>query len=81
MMAAMAGQTPAGIPAMTGTMKMVAYTYYDLATGNILKMDGDMVMTVQMQGGANPQMPQNMQMNITAKMSLTQVKDEKPAGK
>ncbi|MGC8785268.1 MAG: hypothetical protein ACP5RN_12895 [Armatimonadota bacterium] len=81
LMAAVAGQTPGGMPSMAGVMKMVAFTYYDLATGNILKMDGDMVMTVQMQGGANPQMPQNMQMNMTAKISLTQVKDEKPAGK
>lgn len=81
LVAAMAGQTPGGMPPMTGVMKMVAFTYYDLATGNILKMDGDMVMTLQMQGGASPQTPQNMQMNMTAKMSLTQVKDEKPAGK
>ncbi|GBC95304.1 hypothetical protein HRbin16_01091 [bacterium HR16] len=81
LMAAMAGQTPAGMPPISGTMKMVAFTYYDLATGNILKMDGDLVMTVQMQGGANPQMPQNMQMNMSAKITLTQVKDEKPAGK
>ncbi|MCS6830815.1 MAG: hypothetical protein RMM08_11595 [Armatimonadota bacterium] len=81
LMAAMAGQMPAGAPPMTGTMKMVGLTYYDLTTGNILKMDGDMVMTIQMQGGGNPQMPQNMQMNMTAKMSLTQVKDEKPAGR
>ncbi len=81
LMAAMAGQSPAGIPPMTGTMKMVSYTYFDLATGNVLKMDGDMVMTVQMQGGANPQVPQNMQMNMTAKMSLIQIKDEKSEGK
>lgn len=80
LMSMMAGQSPAGMPPMTGTMKMVSYTYFDLATGNILKMDGDMVMSMQMQGG-NPQMPQNMQMNMTAKISLTQVKDEKPAGK
>lgn len=81
LMAVMAEQMPAGMPSTTGTMKMVSYTCFDLATGNILKMDGDMVMTIQMQGGANPQMPQNMQMNMTAKMSLTQVKEEKPAGK
>ncbi|MGQ9487893.1 MAG: hypothetical protein ACUVTY_08885 [Armatimonadota bacterium] len=74
LMSAMAGQMPAGVPSMTGTMKMVAYSYFDLATGNILKMDGDMVMTVQMGGGQNPQMPQSMQMNMTAKMALTQVK-------
>ncbi|GIV18100.1 MAG: hypothetical protein KatS3mg022_3535 [Armatimonadota bacterium] len=79
--AATTGQTPAGMPSMTGTMKVVSYTYFDLATGNVLKMDGDMAMTVQMQGGANPQMPQNMQMNMTAKMSLTQVREEQPAGK
>ncbi|MEJ5252355.1 MAG: hypothetical protein HPY54_02415 [Chthonomonadetes bacterium] len=77
LMSAMAGQMPAGTPAMTGTMKMVAYTYFDLATGNVLKMDGDMVMSVQMSGGQNPQMPQNMQMNMTAKMALTQVKKTK----
>lgn len=80
LMSAMAAQSPAGMPAMTGTIKMVSYTYFDLATGNMLKMDGDMVMTMQMQGN-NPQMPQSMQMNMTAKMSLTQVKEEKPAGK
>lgn len=73
-MAAMAGQMPTGAPSMTGTMKMVAYSYFDLSTGNILKMDGDMVTTVQMSGGQSPQMPQNMQMNMTAKMALTQVK-------
>lgn len=73
-MAAMAGQMPAGVPSMTGMMKMVGYSYFDLATGNILKMDGDIVMTVQMGGGQNPQMPQSMQMNMTAKMALTQVK-------
>lgn len=77
LMSAMAGQMPAGMPAMTGTMKMVAYTYFDLATGNILKMDGDIVMSVQVSGGQNPQMPQNMQMNMTAKMALTQVKKTK----
>ncbi|GIV21374.1 MAG: hypothetical protein KatS3mg023_3125 [Armatimonadota bacterium] len=81
LMAAMAGQSPAGVPPMTGTSKMVSYTYFDLATGNILKMDGDMVMSMQMLGGANRQMPQNMQMNMTAKISLMQVKEEKPAGK
>lgn len=74
LMSAMAGQMPAGAPSMTGTMKMVAYSYFDLSTGNILKMDGDMVMTVQMSGGQNPQMPQSMQMYMTAKMALTQVK-------
>lgn len=74
LMSAMAGQMPAGVPSMTGTMKTVAYSYFDLATGNILKMDGDMVMIVQIGGGQNPQMPQNMQMNMTAKMALTQVK-------
>jgi len=38
-------------------------------------VDGDMVMSIQMQGSGNPQMPQNMQMNMTAKISLTQVKE------
>lgn len=80
LMASMAEGAAAGMPPMTGTMKVVSYTFFDLANGNILKADGDMVMTMQMQGG-NPQMPQNMQMNMTAKISLTQIKDEKPAGK
>jgi hypothetical protein len=71
----MAGQSPAGMPPTTGTMKVVSYTYFDLATGNVLKVDGDMVMSIQMQGSGNPQMPQNMQMNMTAKISLTQVKE------
>lgn len=79
LMAAMAGQSPGDLPPLTGTMKMVSYTYFDLATGNILKMDGDMVMS--MQRHADPQVPQNMQMNMTAKISLMQVKEEKPAGK
>lgn len=78
--AAVAGQMP-GAPQMTGTMKVVAYTSFDLATGNILKMDGDMVMSVQMIGGQNPQTPQNMQMHMTAKMALTQVKEAQSPAK
>ncbi|MCS6950482.1 MAG: hypothetical protein RMM06_05595 [Armatimonadota bacterium] len=80
LMSAMAGQMPAGTPAMTGTMRLVSFTLYDLATGNILKVDGDAVMSLQIAGG-NPQAPQGMQMNMTMKMSLTQVKDEKSTGK
>ncbi len=76
MMAAMASQMPMGAPPMTGTVKVVSFTLYDLATGNVLKMDGDVVMSLQMQG-SNPQAPQGMQLNMTMKMSLTQVKDEK----
>jgi len=72
--ASLMGQQAPGMPQMTGTMKMVGFTWFDLATGNVLKMDGDMVMTIQV-SGANPQMPQNMQVNATAKMSLTPVKE------
>ncbi len=81
LMAAMAQQMPAGTPPMSGTMKIVSHSYYDLATGNLLKMDGDVAMVIQMSGGGNPQMPQNMQMNMTAKMSLTQVKEAAPASR
>ncbi len=80
LMAAMAQQMPAGTPAMSGVMKVVSHTYFDLATGNILKMDGDVAMDLQMTGN-NPQMPQNMQMNMTAKMTLTQLKESAPAAK
>jgi hypothetical protein len=68
-------QQPPAMPPMTGTMKMVGFTWFDLATGNVLKMDGDLFMSLQMAGAANPQMPQNMQVNVTAKISLTPVKE------
>lgn len=77
---AVAAQANIPIPPIKGTMKVVANSYYDLATGNLLKSDADMVMNLQFEGGGNnPMMPQQgMQMNMSVKMSLT---EEKPSSK
>lgn len=77
---AVAAQANVPIPPVKGTMKVVVNSYFDLATGNLLKSDGDMVMSLQFEGGGNnPMMPQQgMQMNMSVKMAVT---EEKPPSK
>lgn len=79
MMAAMRQQQP-GMPAMTGTMTMISSTWYDLATGNVLKVDGEGVMNMQL-GAALDGPPSGMNMIMNIKLTLTQVRESAPAAK